>query len=132
MGYRYLEGITAEAGFEAWGNTKEEMLESAVEAVAYLMGRCNSVDETRRIEIECRDDVLCLFDLVNELIYLKDAEGIIAGRADIQLEKGRLVAEIHGCRLEDAEPGADIKSCTLHRMKIWKNEKWHCTVVVDI
>ena len=132
MGYRYLEGITAEMGFEAFGRTKEEMFESAILAISGIMARNVGPATERTVEIDCMDDILCLFDLMNEIIYLKDTQGFVVAEADVSMEGKRLVARLKGDFLENTEPGMDVKSCTLHRMKIWNDGMWRCVVIVDV
>ena len=132
MSHRYLEDITAEAGFEAYGSTKEEMFESAILALSGLMARNVRPRIEKSIEVECLDMKLCLYDLMNELIYLKDTEGFVASEAKVILRNGKLVVNLKGDLVDNAEAGLDVKSCTMHRLDVSHDGQWKCFVVLDV
>ncbi len=143
MSYSYLEEIaTADIAFEATGKSLEEMFRDAAEATMNVM--IEDPDsilprETRAIGLENAHADMLLFDLLQELIYYKDAERLLLRIVTIDIDKGnklyRLRATAAGERLDvdRHEQRADVKAVTLHRFKVEKtNEGWTSLVILDI
>src|SRR5213595_4235542 len=81
MPYRYLEEIgTADIAFEATGRDLPELFRDAADATTNVMiDNLNSIEprETRQIELSNGKLDMLLFDLLQELIFLKDAERLL-------------------------------------------------------
>lgn len=94
--------------------------------------------EYRRISLENEDPEMLLFDLLGDLLYYKDAEGLL-------LVLDECTLEAHGDRFifsaraggEYIDPnrhrlGVDIKAVTLHQFELRKTEEgWKARVVLD-
>lgn len=143
MPYRYLEDIAlADEAFEAWGASLEELLVSAAQAVLNIM--VSNPDSVRprayrhiRIEDESLD--MLLFQLLQELIYYKDAEQLLLQIQNIRLERQgsrwigfvELAGETINPQRHDLV--VDIKAITLHRLDVRQTaEGWAATVTVDV
>jgi SHS2 domain-containing protein len=143
MPYRYLEDIaTSDAAFEAWGGTLEDMFIAAADATMNVMvenlpGIANK--ERRIIQVEAEAVDLLLFQLLQELIFFKDAERLllrVSGIA-IQEQTGRLtcVAETYGEEInaDRHEMIVDVKAVTLHRFRVEQTPRgWESTVILDV
>jgi SHS2 domain-containing protein len=143
VGYRYLEGLTrADAAFRAEGADLEELFRAAWQATLELMLPDPSrlqARERRRIALANTDVELLLFDLLGELVYHKDAEGLL-----LRLESLTVESSPAGCRLqaeaagEPADParhelGVDVKGVTLHRFAVERTPAgWAATVILDV
>ena len=141
--YRYLEEIaTADVAFEAWGATPEETFLAAADATLNTMveeiGTVAPLE--RRVFSLAADSLdLLLFELLQELVYHKDAERLLLRVRDLRIEESgsgyRLHAETIG---EKIDPGrhpllADIKAVTLHRLSVEKTPSgWRAVVVLDV
>lgn len=142
MGYRFLEKIaTADAAFEATGETPEELFISAAEALEETQVKTENLELRVEKKIELENDTLdkLLFDFLNELIYFKDAEGL--GFADYTLkiektaDKYTLRGILKGEKLDPAhhELRTDVKAVTKHLFGIQRTKKgYKATVVLDI
>ncbi len=81
MPYRYLEDIaTADVAFEAWGDTLEEMFVAAADATMNVM--VSDLDTIARVEYRTLQATaeeldMLLFELLQELIFYKDAERLL-------------------------------------------------------
>jgi SHS2 domain-containing protein len=82
---------------------------------------------------------MLLFDLLQELIYYKDAEQLLLRVATIGIDKQdrlyRLRATARGERLDADrhEQRVDVKAVTLHRFKVeTTDEGWRSLVILDI
>ncbi|MEW6441243.1 MAG: archease [bacterium] len=143
MPYRYLEEVaTADVAFEAWGETLEEMFIAAADATVNVM-----VDDLetlaeqvkRPLEADAETVEMLLFAVLQELIYLKDAEGLLLRlvRAGISSLDGgyRFAGEARGEAIDAArhELLADVKAVTLHRFRVEKvSGGWETMVILDV
>ena len=143
MPYRYLEEIAlADAAFEAWGGSLEEMFVSAADATLNIM----IVDlaairrrEYRHFRIQEAQLDMLLFQLLQELVFYKDAEQLLLLVQTVRIEKERngwtAFVEVAGEPIDPArhELIVDIKAITLHRLKVEENPQgWSATVTVDV
>lgn len=143
MPYRYLPDIaTADTAFEASGNTIEEVFTAAADALLNTMTEDVAgilPEETVSFEAENAELDLLLFDVLNELVYLKDAKCLllriesIAVNQDQGLHRAQVVAK--GERIDPRRHKllVDVKAVTLHRFSLVAIEGgWKATVVLDV
>jgi len=143
MPYHYLEEIgTADIAFEATGRDLPELFTDAADATTNVMiDNLDAIEprETRQIELSNDKIDMLLFDFLQELIYLKDAERLLLRVRDAQIDKKEgkyfLKAEAAGETLDAARhhQRADVKAVTLHNFAVEKeNDGWKATVLLDI
>jgi SHS2 domain-containing protein len=141
MPYRYLEDIaTADAAFEVEGKTLEELFRDAAVATFEVMVDTGTVkpEVTREIELENEDVDNLLFDWLSELVYLKDADGLIFSRFDVNIRKNdayKLKATASGEPINQRKHSlrSDVKAVTYHMFEVKKTgENWTARVVLDI
>ena len=143
MPYKFLEEIgTADIAFEATGRDLPELFSDAADATMNVMiENLDAIEprETRQIELSNDKLDMLLFDFLQELIYLKDAERLLLRvrnvRIDEKDQKYFLEAEAAGERLNAARhhQRADVKAVTLHDFSVEKeNGGWKATVLLDI
>ena len=141
--YRYLEGIaTADVAFEAWGATKEETFLAAADATLNTMvEEIGTVAPREHREISVAADALdlLLFELLQELVYHKDAGRLLLRVRELRIEETggeyRLRAEGWGETIDPDRHGllADVKAVTLHRLSVEKTPSgWRAVVVLDV
>ncbi len=142
-GYRYLEDFaTADIAFEATGRSLEEVFTAAADATMNVMiESLDSIEEesTRAIELQNGQLDMLLFDLLQELIYYKDAEQLLLRIKGIHIgqekEAHRLRATAAGERLDPRrhEQRADVKAVTLHHFTLERiDDGWKALVILDI
>ena len=143
MSYRYLEDVaTADAAFEASGETVEETFLSAAEAtLGVMIENPESIRARERISIHVENDELdmLLFDFLQEIIYFKDSRRLLLRMNSLHIDRDSspltLTAEAVGeTMIQGYHPLlTDVKAVTLHRFGIEQNEKgWTATVILDI
>jgi protein archease len=143
MPYRYLEELgTADIAFEATGRDLLQLFRDAADATMNVMiDNLDAIEsrETRQIEL-CGEQIdMLLFDLLQELIFLKDAQRLLLRIRNLQIdekdEKYFLKATAEGEPLdaERHQQRADVKAVTLHGFSV-KPEKggWKARVLLDI
>ena len=141
--YRFREDIAiADAAFEAWGATLEELFVAAADATANTMAEnLESIEDRQRrpIRFEEASADLLLYRLLEELIYLKDAEGLLLRVPAVRIHRrdGAFILEAEA-RGEPLDPRrhrlqADVKAVTLHRLRVEQTARgWEASVVLDI
>jgi len=143
MPHQYLEDVaTADVAFEAWGDTLEELFIAAADATINVMVKDLSsiaAPQKKIIQVEADAVDLLLFELLQELIFYKDAETLLlrVPAVDIERQHGRLTlhAEAYGEPLnpDKHELIVDVKAVTLHRFRVEQTSRgWEAMVILDI
>jgi SHS2 domain-containing protein len=143
MPYRYIPDIAiADVAFEAWAETLEGLFLAAADATMNVMVADLATiaeDETRTLELKEEEVDMLLFQLLQELIFFKDAERLLLRVKDIEirrLEGGYVLkAEARGEELDSDrhELVVDVKAVTLHRFRVESTAQgWEADVILDI
>ena len=137
-----LEGLTrADAAFRAEEADLEELFRTAWRATLELMLPASRLETRERRLIELANPAvdLLLFDFLGELIYYKDAEGLLLDLESLALGGGpggyHLAAVAAGEAADPArhELGLDVKAVTLHHLAVERVPRgWRATVVLDV
>jgi SHS2 domain-containing protein len=143
MPYRYLEEIgTADIAFEASGRDLAELFSDAADATTNVMiENIEAIQprETRQIELSNDKLDMLLFDLLQELIFLKDAERLLLRMRKVQITERdenyfvKATAEGEPLDAERHHQRADVKAVTLHDFSVEQTEGgWRARVLLDI
>jgi SHS2 domain-containing protein len=143
MPYRYLPDIAiADVAFEAWADSLEGLFRAAAEATMHVMvGDLETIAqrETRVLLAEETEIDMLLFQLLQELIFFKDAQKLLLRIKDIEIRRldGNylLKAVAYGEELDPARHDlvVDVKAVTLHRFRVEHTpQRWEATVILDI
>ncbi|NIR30163.1 MAG: archease [Gammaproteobacteria bacterium] len=143
MPYEYLDEIaTADVAFRAAGRDLSELFAAAADATMNVMvDDLETVRPYRQLELRLENERLdmLLFDLLQELIYYKDAEQLLLRVRAVQIDQAdgayRLRGQAAGERLDPARhaQGADIKAVTLHQFRVYQDAgRWFAQVILDI
>ncbi|NLW32538.1 MAG: archease [Fibrobacter sp.] len=147
MPYKYIEDkFIADVAFEAWGGTREELFMAASDATAGLMvenlkniENINENSENKIIELKETEIDMLLFDVLQELIFFKDAYQLICRFRNVKITsenkrivfKGTAVGEKIDYKKHNL--AVDVKAVTLHEFKVqYSNNLWKAHVVLDI
>lgn len=141
--YRYLPEIAiADVAFEAWADSMEELFAAAADATMNVMvGDPETIAwlKTRMIHAEESEVDMLLLQLLQELIFFKDAERLLlrVKRLDVRQRGGLYVleAELGGEEIDPARHDlvVDVKAVTLHRFRVEQTPSgWEATVILDI
>ena len=143
MPYKYLEEIgTADIAFEATGRDLPELFRDAADATTNVMiDNIEAIQprETRRIELSNAMIDMLLFDFLQELIFLKDAERLLLRIREVQITKRdgnyflQATAEGEMLDAERHHQRADVKAVTLHNFSLEQVDGgWKARVLLDI
>ncbi len=143
MPYDFIDDIaTADVAFKAWGGTIEEMFVSAADATMNVMvSNLDAVQRREKRELEVSSDAvdMLLFDLLQEIIYYKDAEQLLLRVEDVRISYAdglyRLNATGFGEELDPDKHDliVDVKAVTLHKFNVEQTHRgWEAMVILDI
>lgn len=139
MSYEILDH-TADAKFKAEGDSMEEAFSESVKAFAEIVGADPEAGDTRyKVEIESENSEALLFDFLDKLVFLQDANNIVISHTDDlkieETENGyKLEATIWADNITSGMTLLDIKAPTYNEMKVdYIREKgWIAQAVLDI
>ncbi len=143
MGYHYLDDFaTADIAFEATGESVEQVFVAAAEATMNVMIEEMPSIEARvekRIELTHPNLDMLLFDLLQELVYYKDAEQLLLRVKEITITEGNGAYLLRACAAGEKldpqrhEQRVDVKAVTLHQFTLQKTGGlWRALVILDI
>jgi SHS2 domain-containing protein len=143
MRYAFLDkGATADIEFEAYGETLEEMFESAALAMFKVISNPEKVESAVKndVKVVSEDLEALLYDFLEHFLYLHDAENLVFSTVKVRkikktAEGYRLEASVEGEEFnpEKHESGTHVKAITYHGMKIGKKRnKYFCYLILDI
>lgn len=146
MGFEFLEDVAiADVAFRAWGDSLGEVFSEVCEAtLAIMVADPDAVAPARQrqVAVEAESAELLLFDLIGELVYLKDAEGLLLRPRQVtvsgppQRAAWRAEAVLVGEPVDPSrhEQLVDVKAVTLHRFCLERGADgtWRAQVVVDV
>ena len=139
--YQFVEGATSDLAFVARGETPEKTFRAAAEALlAATVEEPAAVErrEQRRLALQEPDLELLLLRFLNELVYLRDAEGLLLHARRLQIARNdvaRLDAELEGETIEPRRHAllAEVKAATAHGLRVAKSTAgWLACVTLDV
>lgn len=137
MKFRFLENVAiADIAFEAYGKTFDEAIENAGTALTEVMADPKKLASTekKKIAVYGKTEQDLLYNFLEELVYIKDVDGILFKKFNSKISQGKLEVFCKGGKIKGAQGlRNDVKAITMHMFGI-KNEKGKiiATVVVDI
>jgi SHS2 domain-containing protein len=139
--FRFVEGATSDLSFEADGASIADVFHAAAEALA--AATVEHPEEVRpsaqrSIHLEDGNLELLLLRFLNELVYLRDAEGLVLRAQRVRCETGppiRLDAQLAGEMLAPARHGVgcEVKAATAHGLAFLPTaDGWKAYVTLDV
>ncbi len=141
--FHFLDDVaTADLAFDASGDSLQELFQGATCAVIEASADPATVGTTWRQTIErtAADPAELLFDWLSDLVYWKDAAGVVFSRSDLTLtrqDRGcwKLTGLLYGEPVNGSVQTlrADVKGITKHLYEVKQEDmRWHARVVVDV
>ena len=136
MKYKLLDH-TADIMFEVYGKTLNELFTNAAIATFNVMVKRSSITSKikKEISLENKDQEKLLFEFIEELIYLKDAEYLVFKTFKVKIKNNSLKAVIEGEKINPKKHKLllDVKAITLHKYRLSKTKTgYQATILLDI
>ncbi len=141
--FRFLDDVAvADLAFDAWGDSLQEVFQGATDALIEAMADPTTIGAgwTQSIDRENEDPAVLLFDWLSDLVYWKDAAGVVFSKAAVGLHwqdggQWRLNAWLTGepVNIATQRLRADVKGVTKHLFRLVREGgRWTVRVVVDV
>lgn len=135
-GHRFLSH-TADTAFEAWGPQRATCYAEAVRALVASFAEVTHAQpvDRRLVDFGPAADEDLLVDLLEEVIYLLDARGLVAIRAELRdSEDGGLHGQLELAEVSSVQAsGAVPKAVTYHALEVEAGAAgWRCRVTIDV
>jgi len=139
--FKFLPDIaTADIAFDAYGETLDALFAHCAEAVFTEMVDFTTVTPTITKEIKVEGNTIeeALYNFLEELVFLKDADYMVFSEFSVKVTEGKPVkveATVKGEKInqEKHKLGNDVKAITMHMFEVKKEEdKWVARVIIDI
>lgn len=139
--FEFVDDVTSDLSFVARGPGLPALFRAAAEALlAATVEDPGAVAGSRRepLALEEPDLELLLLRFLAELVFLRDARGLLLRAAELEVESGppaRLRGSLVG---EPADPArhtleADVKAATAHGLRVASTaEGWEAHVTLDV
>ena len=143
MSFRFLENSTfADTAFESEGKTPVNLFKSAAMALtSSMIGDVKKLDlrVVKKIDLSAANAERLLYNFLKELIRFKEAEQLLFGSYDIEIEQGddawNLKAVLKGDKIDPGcrELLADVKDVSLHHFRVEETLKgWRAQAILDV
>jgi SHS2 domain-containing protein len=129
---------TADIGLRVRAKTLPELFTDAASGLLTLIvDNLDAVQpkEQRFLRLESESVDLLLFDWLEHLLFLFDADHWIAKEWSLAVDEKELRATLHGESLDLTRHvmAHEVKAITYHGLKVWQeNHEWFAEVIVDI
>ena len=140
--FEFIEGATSDVTFEARGETLPALFAAAAEALlAATLANPEAVEERRSepVSLAEPDLELLLLRFLNELVFLRDARGLLLRVRRLCVEpdgEARLEGELAGEPIdrERHRMEGDVKAATAHGLAVVREAGggWRATVTLDV
>ena len=136
MRYKFIEGITSDVMFEAYGKDLKDVFSNAAEALFTVMCRIESVQpkDERKIEIDADSLEDLMINWLQALIAAVDIEGMFFSKFKItRIDDTHLTAFVYGEPVSPHKGKTVVKAVTYHQYEFKKSKDGYvCRVSLDI
>lgn len=139
--FEFIEGATGDLSLALHGRDASEVFRAAADALlAATVERVDAVERRTQRVVELRDTELDLLlrRFLNELVWLRDAEGLVLHPQNVRVRfdgEPELRAELAGEELDRERHGLeyDVKAATVHGLRIQATDDgWEASVTLDV
>lgn len=133
--------VTADIGFEAYGNTLEESFENSALAMFNVISNTEKIakKEELKIYITSEDEISLLYDFLEELLFLHEVKFMLFSEFKLKIYKKENEYTLEGIikgediNWEVHERGCEVKAVTFHQMNVLQeNEIYKTKVILDL
>lgn len=138
--FAFVEDVTSDLSFTAWGSTLEELFAAAAEALlAATLADPASVESRveRTISLHEPDLELLLLRFLNELIFQRDARDLLLRVASLRVDAAgaRLEGRLSGEPIDRRRHAlvGEVKAATAHGLRVIRREGgFEARVTLDV
>jgi SHS2 domain-containing protein len=136
MKYRFVEDLTSDVMFEAYGKDLEELFKNAATALFSVICKIDKVKPEKVKEVEITADSLddLLVNWLQSLIALVDTDEVFFSKFEIsEIDEKHLKARCYGEPVSSEKGETVVKAVTYYKYKLEKTEEgYRARVSCDI
>jgi SHS2 domain-containing protein len=138
MKYKFIEGLTSDVMFEAYGKSLEELLENAALALFEVVCQIKKIEPKKRIEVEVEAENLnsLVYEFLSNLLTESEIEELFLCKFDVSVKKNKifkLKAKAWGEPISPEKGGTVVKAVTYYGLKAEKTaEGFKARITLDI
>ena len=134
--YKFLNGITSDVMFEAYGKDPKELFQNAAEALFSVICKIKQVKPKEKEEFEVKANNLedLMINWLQALIAIVDTEEKFFSKYEIvEIDETHLKAKLYGEPIKPELGETVVKAVTMYKFKLEKTGKgYKVTVSLDI
>ena len=134
--YKFLNVITSDVMFEAYGKDPKELFQNAAEALFSVICKIKQVKPKEKEEFEVKANNLedLMINWLQALIAIVDTEEKFFSKYEIvEIDETHLKAKLYGEPIKPKLGETVVKAVTMYKFKLEKTEKsYKVTVSLDI
>jgi SHS2 domain-containing protein len=136
MKYKFIEDLTSDVLFEAYGKDLKELFENAAEAMFSIICKLDKVKPKNKEKIEMKAEKLedLMINWLQGLIAMVDTEEMFYSKFKVlEIDDNHVIAEISGESTSPEKGNTVVKAVTYYKYKLEKDKKgYKVTVSLDI
>jgi SHS2 domain-containing protein len=136
MKYKFIDDLTSDVLFEAYGKDLKELFANAASALFSVICQIEKIRPKlkRGVEVAGGNAKELMFNWLQELISLVDTEEVFLSKFEIsEISNKHLKAKCYGEGITKGKGGTLVKGVTYHKFGIEKTDKgYKVTVSLDI
>jgi len=136
MKYKFIDDITSDVMFEAYGKNLKELFENAAEALFSVICKIKQVKqkETEEFEIKAENVEDLMINWLQGLIAIVDTEQKFFSKFNIsEIDESHVIAKLQGESIRPELGETVVKAVTYYKYKFEKTDKgYKVTVSLDI
>ncbi len=136
MKYKFIDDITSDVLFEAYGKDLKELFANAALAMFTIVCQVEKIEQKESKEVEVEGDDLedLMFNWLQELLLLVDTEEMFFSRFEIiEADEKHLKAKCYGEPITPEKGETVVKAVTYHKFKVEKTtDGYMASVSLDI
>ncbi len=136
MKYKFIEDLTSDVMYEAYGKDLKELFENSALALFSVICKVDQIKDkkARKVEIIGKDLNELMINWLQELISMVDTEGMFFSKFEIdKIDEKSLKAKVYGDDIEPELGETVVKAVTYHKFSLEKvDDKYIVRVTLDI
>ncbi len=134
--YKFIDDLTSDVMFEAYGKDLKEVFENSAEAMMSIICQLKKVGDgiKKEVDITGDDEKDLLLNWLQELIARVDVENLFFSRFEIkEISPTKLKAVVYGEEADPSKGETVVKAVTYYNFSLEKSEKGYTArVSLDI
>lgn len=134
--YKFIDDLTSDVMFEAYGKTTKEVFENSAEALFSIICNVKSVSPKKPMNIELRANSIeeLMISWLQELISMVDTEEMFFSKFRVtKVDDRQLKARVWGESITPSKGETVVKAVTYYKYKFEKTDKGYIVnVSLDI